>query len=79
MDDFIPEFLALFTREEFPKLKCLELSETLESIKKRNKYRRQFNEMGVKLVFSDRQKESENPDEEKLTSTESSGEDDDDE
>ena len=79
MDDFIPEFLALFTRDEFPELKCLELAETLESIKKRNKWRRQFDEIGIKLVFSDRQKCSENPDEEKLTSTESEGEDDDDE
>ena len=75
MDDFIPKFLALFTQEEFPELKCLELAETLESVKKRNKWRRHFNEMGVKMIFSDRQKHSEDPEEEKLTSTESSGDD----
>ena len=77
MDDFIPEFLALFTQEEFPQLKCLELAETLENKKDRNKWRRHFNEMGVKMIFSDRQKHSEDPEEEKLTTTESSEEDDD--
>ena len=31
MDDFIPEFLAVFTEGgNFPKLQCLELAETLE-------------------------------------------------
>lgn len=56
-DDFIKELLeTLGDKDSFPELKRIELRETME--KKRNKFRSNFKDNGIKLVLSDRQMES---------------------
>ena len=79
LDGLIVEILdALKDKNEFPELKYVELAETMEKIKKRNKYRRRFKQEDIKLVFSDRQIRKEQGDESEgeSCSSESDGESD---
>ena len=53
-DDFIEELLGLLGNGLFTVLEFVELAETMDDKKKRNKWRNTYKEKGISLILSDR-------------------------
>ena len=54
-DDLVKRLLSLFAnREEFPALEKVSMCETMDNKKSRNKRRRQYANLEIELILSDR-------------------------